>query len=133
MAADDDHALAFLLAFDGHRHHYAEGYFTKFEIRRVEPTEMRPHGLRYSFTLHGPDGVRLIGFDNAHTVKRQGGRRTRSETADHRHHTQDAAGQPYEFETAEKLVADFFDEVERVLRERGVPLQVLETSQRSES
>jgi len=28
----------------------------KFEIRRVEPTTERPHGLRYSLTLHDPKG-----------------------------------------------------------------------------
>ncbi|MCG6113896.1 MAG: hypothetical protein MEQ84_01745 [Mesorhizobium sp.] len=63
-----EHALEFLLAFDGRIHHYADGYFVKFEIRRIDPTPARPHGLRYSFTLHGPEGTRLVGFDNAHAV-----------------------------------------------------------------
>jgi hypothetical protein len=68
MDHDAEHALEFLLAFDGRRHFYPEGYFLKFEIKRVEPTKQRPHGLSYSFTLHDPDGHRLIGYDNAHTV-----------------------------------------------------------------
>jgi|SRR3954463_11875100 hypothetical protein len=66
--------LEYLLAFDGREHHYPDGYFVKFEIRRIDPTPERPHGLRYSFTLHDPDGMRLVGFDNAHRVSAVGGR-----------------------------------------------------------
>ena len=60
-----EHTLEFLLDFDGRRHWYAGGYFAKFEIRRVAADTARPHGLRYSFTLHAPNGMRLVGFDNA--------------------------------------------------------------------
>jgi hypothetical protein len=63
-----EHTLEFLLAFDGRRHVYPEGYHLRFEIRRVAPTSERPHGLRYSFTLHDRNGKRLLGFDNAHGV-----------------------------------------------------------------
>src|SRR5580700_11015388 len=46
----------------------------------------RPHGLDYSLTLHGPDGERLVGFDNAHPVKGQSGRGGRTKAAyDHKH------------------------------------------------
>ena len=61
-----EYTLEFLLEFDGQIHWYQGGYWVQFEIRRIEPTEERPYGLRYSFTLHGPDGTRLVGFDNAH-------------------------------------------------------------------
>jgi len=30
-----------------------------------------PHGLDYSLTLHGPDGERLVGFDNARPAARR--------------------------------------------------------------
>jgi hypothetical protein len=63
-----DHGLEFLLAFNGRIHHLEKGYWLKFEIMRVETTAERPHGLSYSFTLHAPDGTRLVGFDNAHNV-----------------------------------------------------------------
>jgi hypothetical protein len=72
------------LAFDGRVHHFEQGYWLKFEIARVAPTPERPHGLRYAFTLHDPDGNRLIGFDNAHRAMplgsrfRPAGQRTRS-------------------------------------------------------
>jgi hypothetical protein len=61
-----DHALEFLLAFNGRVHHLEQGYRIKFEIERVAASRRRPHGLSYSLTLHAPDGSRLIGFDNAH-------------------------------------------------------------------
>jgi len=57
-----EHTLEYLLAFDGRRHWYEGGYFIKFEIRRVPAGNERPHGLKYSFTLHAPDGKRLIGM-----------------------------------------------------------------------
>ena len=36
------------------------------------------------------------------------------------------AGRPYAFVNAEQLIDDFFDEVERVLSERGVPFDNVE-------
>lgn len=75
-----DHALEFLLGFDGRVHHLEEGYWLKFEIKRVAATGERPHGLSYSFTLHAPDGTRLVGYDNAHVVPAKGSRFRRRET-----------------------------------------------------
>jgi len=52
-------------------------YWMKFRVRRVSSTPERPHGIDYSFTLHGKDNERLIGYDNAHPVrhsKRPGGK-----------------------------------------------------------
>ena len=81
-----EHTLEFLLDFDGRVHWYAGGYWVKFEIGRVDKTKERPHGLSYSFTLHGPDNKRLVGFDNAHSVAPLGGRfNQRSATTDHWH------------------------------------------------
>jgi hypothetical protein len=124
------HTLEFLLAFNGHVHWYEQGYFTKFEVRKVPPTPERPHGLRYSFTLHDPDGRRLMGFDNAHKVAPAGSRFAgRPAEADHWHRTRDDPGRPYPFTDAATLVFDFFAEVERILTERGVPLNVVRTEE----
>ena len=50
-----EYQLEFLLAFDGRIHHLEEGYWVKFEIKRVTATDERLHGLSYSFTLHAPE------------------------------------------------------------------------------
>src|SRR5262249_22166222 len=123
---DPEYTLEFLLTFDGHVHHLEGGYRLKFEIRRVGSTPARPHGLLYSFTLHAPDGTRLIGFDNAHAVPAVGSRfKVSPEASDHWHRTEHDTGRPYEFKDAATLIDDFFDEAERVLRERGVEMTVI--------
>jgi hypothetical protein len=123
---DTDHGLEFLLAFDGRIHHLDGGYRIEFAIRRVEASKERPHGLSYSFTLHAPDGTRLVGFDNAHGVPAMGSRFKRaSDARDHWHRTQDDPGRPYVFKDAATLIDDFFDEVERVLAERGIGMDVI--------
>ncbi len=122
-----DATLEFLLDFDGRVHHYAGGYWLKFRIVKVLESVEKPHGLDYSFTLHGPDGRRLVGFDNAHSVSGSTGRfKRRNLTRDHWHRTEDDEGRPYAFRDAEGLISDFFAEVERVLKERGVLFDVVD-------
>jgi Family of unknown function (DUF6516) len=109
-----DHALDTLLDLDGQILVIdAAGYWVKFVVNRVPPTPEKPHGLDYSLTLHGPDGERLVGFDNAHPV----GRKPRP-TQDHKHRLRTV--RPYDYKTAAELVADFWAEVEAVMREKGV-------------
>jgi hypothetical protein len=50
----NEHELEFLLAFDERVHRLEEGYWIKFEIKRVPAAKRRPHGLSYSLTLHAP-------------------------------------------------------------------------------
>lgn len=131
MKKSDEHSLEYLLDFDGRRHFYKGGYWLKFEIKRVGKSALRPHGLDYSFTLHGPDGTRLIGFDNAHPVPSEGSRfKKPSVEADHWHRTQSDPGRPYKFKNAEKLIDDFFNEVERVLTDHGIPFDVIRVDER---
>lgn len=95
------------------------GYWVRFVVRRVTATEAKPHGLDYSLTLHGPDGERLVGFDNAHPVRRASGPGGKTGTAfDHRHRLKTV--RPYEYQDAAALVADFWAAVDEVLRQRGV-------------
>jgi hypothetical protein len=94
-------------------------YWVRFVVRRVPPTAARPHGLAYALSLHGPRGERLVGFDNAHAVRAgagPGGKRGRAR--DHRHRLQTV--RPYDYRDAATLLADFWREVESVLKERGV-------------
>jgi len=102
----------------------------KFEIKRVKAVKQRRHGLSYSFTLHAPDGTRLIGFDNAHGVAATGSRFKRPPQAnDHWHRTETDSGRPYQFKDAETLIEDFFNEVKRVLSARGIGMTVVEVEE----
>lgn len=89
------------------------GYWVKFVVTAVPVTAEKPHGLDYTLTLHGPGGVRLVGFDNAHAVA---GRRRAAH--DHRHRLRTV--RPYQYRQAAALLADFWAEVEAVMREKGV-------------
>ena len=93
------------------------GHWVKFVVVRTEVTPQRPHGLSYSLTLHGPDGTRLVGFDNAHPVSgwRGPGARRRRESG-HRHRLRSVG--PYDYRDAATLLADFWREVDEVLKER---------------
>ncbi len=77
----------------------------------VSPEE--PHGLDYSLTLHGPDGERLVGFDNAHPVARH----RRGEAQDHRHRLRTIKA--YEYRDAATLPGDSWTMVDAVLHEKG--------------
>ena len=89
------------------------------EAKRVESSEAVPHGIRYSLTLHNKFGTRVLGYDNAHAVRppkkfKFAGRRL---PYDHRHRTSSDKGVPYEFESPQRLLEDFFAEVDRVIKE----------------
>ena len=134
MNKGSEHTLEFLLAFDGRVHWLEQGYRLKFQIKRVPPTPQKPHGLSYSFTLHDSDGKRLIGFDNAHAVKPPGSKfRKAAVEVDHWHRTENDAGRPYKFTSAEQLLDDFFAEVGRVLVERGIAETVIEIEEKGGS
>lgn len=118
-----DPSLDTLLELDGHilvLDPQTE-HWVRFAVRRVPLSEERPHGLDYSLTLHGPDGSRLVGFDNAHAVTSTGGPGgRRSRARDHRHRLKTV--RPYEYKDAATLLLDFWAEVESVLDERGVKI-----------
>jgi hypothetical protein len=114
-----DHSLDTLLSLHGEIYDQGDGYWIKVEAWQVEASPHVPHGIRYSLTLHNRYGTRLLGYDNAHAVKlsrrnRYAGRRL---TYDHKHRHAADQGVPYDFTSADQLLRDFFDEVDRVLKE----------------
>jgi hypothetical protein len=122
------------MPFDGRVHHLEQGYWIKFEIRRVKPSKRRPFGLSYSFTLHAPDGTRLVGFDNAHRATAAGSRfKRRLVATDHWHRTGDQPGRPYAFKDADTLLQDFLREVRRALTELGISETVVRIDERKQS
>ena len=114
-----DIGLETLLDLDGSILEQEGGYWIKIEARRVPVSEQVSHGIRYSLTLHDGFGTRILGYDNAHAVKpskrfKFAGQRLRY---DHRHRTSSDKGVPYAFESAHRLLEDFFAEVDRVIKE----------------
>ena len=94
-------------------------HWVKFSVKRVPPTPDPPHGLSYSLSLHDEHNERLVGFDNAHPVRPSAGPSGRSrQRHDHRHHLRTI--KPYDYSDAATLLADFWTEVDAVLRKRGV-------------
>lgn len=116
-----DTGLDYLLGLDGNIEvQNDDGYWVKMEVSRVAVTVERPHGIKYSLTLHAPDNTRLIGFDNAHGVKPGGSHfkhAGKKYPYDHQHRHVKDEGVLYEFDTAYQLLNDFYAEVDRVLKE----------------
>lgn len=120
-----DTGLAYLVGLDGEiQVQNQDGYFIKFEVHQVKATPDRPQGIKYSLSLHDPQGQRLMGFDNAHAGVKPAGSRFKHAGMhypfDHHHrHAQDE-GVAYMFETAYTLLRDFYTDVDRVLAEVAV-------------
>jgi len=89
-------------------------YWVKFRVHRVTVTAVKPHGLDYSLTLHGPGNERLVGFDNSHPVAPT----KWGEPQDHRHVQK--VVKPYEYEDAAALLEAFWTEVDAFLDKAGV-------------
>jgi hypothetical protein len=92
-------------------------FWVKFEVRKIEPTADKPHGLDYSLTLHDASGKRFVGFDNAHAIAGSGPGSKRQEW-DHKHRLKTV--RPYEYSSAASLLSDFWAAVDAVLKERGI-------------
>jgi len=110
---ETDHTLDLLLSLHGHEFRYESGYWIKLQAQRVATTTGRPAGIKYSLTLHDPEGRRVYGLDNAHGIRQQ-------KVYDHRH--VDHAGRiiPYEYRGATELLEEFYRQVDRILTERDL-------------
>lgn len=110
-----DEAMLRLLDYHRRRYWLMNGWSIRFRIVVVEESDARPHGIKYSFTLHDIDGTRLLGFDNAHGIPR-------CETYDHHHRFRNPRQLlPYDFRGADELICDFFTAVERACEQESVP------------
>ena len=90
----------------------------KFEVKQCAVTAERPKGIRYSLTLHDEEGSRLLGFDNAHPI-REGSGPGAYTRVEHDHKHRGAQVRFYVYESAGKLLADFWTEVEAILERRS--------------
>ncbi len=114
-----DTGLDYLLDLNGFEVREDNGYWYRFEARKVAVTKGRPHGICYSLTLHDNHNQRIFGMDNAHALPKLKSSKkkyaARVVRYDHVHQNQNDAGEPYHFESAEKLVRDFISRVNKIL------------------
>jgi hypothetical protein len=120
MCDNKDYGLETLLDLNGVIIDQGNGYWVKFDVSKTNVTKERPHGLRYSLTLHDKYGKRLMGYDNAHAVKlpkkyKYSGRIIEY---DHYHRHSLDNGIPYEFKDPYQLIQDFFEKVDEVLKKQ---------------
>lgn len=107
-----------LLAFHRRRYWLTNGWSIWIRVWPIEPSTARPHGIRYSFSLHDVDGTRILGYDNAHAIPQQ-------VEHDHWHRFRQMGRRvPYEFVDADTLVADFFSAVRRVCEIENVSYEI---------
>jgi len=114
----DNIALERLLDLDGQIMEVGGGCWAEFAVKRVPPCEAKPHGIDYGLCLLAPDGTRLVGYDNAHPVRKARGRKM-ADTNDHRHKGKRVRA--YSYVDAETLMFDFWADVELALRGSSIP------------
>jgi hypothetical protein len=95
-------------------------FVARFSVNRIPATPNKPHGIDYSLTLLGPDGRRIIGYDNAHPIQATKGPSGRSTTSQDHRHRYDRV-RPYKFVDAGTLMEDFWKDVRKILEERRSP------------
>ncbi len=112
-----DYGLETLLLLDGEIFPMDNGYWTKFEARKVIPSKNVPHGIKYSLTLHDKNNQRVIGFDNAHGIKSKKNKYIGKRTIWDHKHKMDII-EPYEFDNPGQLLEDFWNDVNRQIESK---------------
>lgn len=118
MTNFENNELQTLLDLDGLVFWPNVKYWVKFNVKIVTPTDQIPHGVRYSLTLHDKNNTRILGFDNAHSIKAK----KRSKFAgrivewDHIHKFEHATH--YEFRSPTQLLTDFWKAVDQIIGEK---------------
>ncbi len=107
-----DYTLEYLLGLNGEFVDVGEGYWIGFNAYLINPVPQRPHGIKYSLTLHGPEGERVLGYDNAHAAYEH----KKNDPFDHIHRRKRI--KKYDYVNAEKLMEDFFQNVEHYLKNK---------------
>lgn len=116
---DRDPSFDTLVNLDGQIFYMGDkGHRVQFDVVRVPPAPERPHGLKYSLTVHNSRGQRIAGFDNAHSVRSTMGPGGKRREYDHKHRFRNV--RPYDYRSAAALLEDFWKLAEEVLKEEGV-------------
>jgi hypothetical protein len=115
----EDASAAYLIDLDGQIMELGSGFWIKISARRVPASSERPAGIDYSLCLFSPEDERLLCYDNAHPIREgTGPGAKKSKMNDHVHR----GGRilPYAYANAAALLEAFWNDVNRILDERGV-------------
>ena len=110
-----DYGLDNLLALDGEIIQQEGGFWVKITAKRIDPSTGRPHGIKYSLSLHEASGRRVLGFDNAHAITEGRGYRHRQVIEYDHEHTLKNQVIPYDYQGAEQLMVDFWGAVDAAI------------------
>lgn len=91
------------------------GLWIKFVVKRINITDERPHGIRYSLSLHNRLNQRMLGFDNAHSIASI--TKNKIITYDHYHTENPGRMKIYHYENAATLLQDFWAAVDKKIKE----------------
>lgn len=107
--------LDILLDLNEQRFFLEKGYWVKIEAHEVRPGPQRPHGIKYSLTLHDRENNRVFGMDNSHAVKVARKKRfvSRKKAFDHIHRLDRI--EDYEFQSSSQLLNDFWSNVSEII------------------
>ncbi|MCR4307474.1 MAG: DUF6516 family protein [Candidatus Berkelbacteria bacterium] len=117
MSSQKDFGKDGLLALNGDRYFIDDKGDLEaiFKITNAAVSLARPHGLRYSLVLINSKGDRVVCFDNAHAFSRGSGSGKKSSKGyDHKHVGNKVT--PYIYKDAYTLVADFWAEVDGLVK-----------------
>ena len=108
-----DYTLETLLDLDSMIMEVGQGLWVKINAKRIKtPDHNKPYGIKYSLTLHDPNGQRLLGYDNAHRIPKSNVK----VPADHKHKGERIV--IYNYQNAEQLLGDFWNDVDLILKRR---------------
>lgn len=107
-----DHSLEYLIDLNGEIAEVGGGFWVKFNIRRIKVDKERPYGIKYSLTLHNEKGERVLGYDNAHASYEN----KKRDEFDHIHKGERI--KRYNYSSAEKLMEDFWKDVNKFLKDK---------------
>ena len=93
-------------------------YWVRLSVSWVASSAERPHGLNYSLTLHGPGGHGLVDLTTLIPSGNRAGLVAKAGDLGHRHRMETV--RPYRFKDAATLWVDFWTEVDKLLKEKGV-------------
>lgn len=104
-----DFTLDILLEMDGLIYYYPSGFWLKIEAKGMRRSSNYPYAVKYSLTLHDPNGNRILGYDNAHRIPGE----NIDSAYDHKH--KGARIVSYQYSGADKLLEDFYIDIEIIL------------------